>query len=199
MQIAIRGVCPPSAFAPATVPKFSTPQVAKRPSLLPPRNQKRRDTAQAQGSLAPLKKMRGLTPGMSCMRSKNWTMVRPKPMSVTALRTHDISVRSRLIRVRGQAKWLSAVALTSNAFHGFWLSTQPSPPLVMRLVSSIGISSAFLCRGLPRAAWLSTHATASSSLANLLPCLTGWTRRINEVRSAAYTFQPSALAAIESS
>src|SRR5580704_19671598 len=55
-----------------------------------------------------------LAPGMSCMRSKNWTIAKPKPISDTAVRIHDIIVRSRLRRVRIQLKWLSAVTLTSN-------------------------------------------------------------------------------------
>jgi hypothetical protein len=36
------------------------------------------------------------------MHSKNWTIV--KPISETAVRIHDIIVRSRLARVRSQAK-----------------------------------------------------------------------------------------------
>ena len=48
------------------------------------------------------------------MRSKNWTIAKPKPISETAVRIHDIIVRSTLSRVRSQAKWLSAVTLTSN-------------------------------------------------------------------------------------
>ena len=34
------------------------------------------------------------------MRSKNWTIVKPKPISETAVRIHDISVRSTLARVQ---------------------------------------------------------------------------------------------------
>jgi|SRR5580693_1839753 hypothetical protein len=43
-----------------------------------------------------------------------WTIANPKPISATAVRCHDIIVRSRLRRVRIQAKWLSAVTLISN-------------------------------------------------------------------------------------
>ena len=46
----------------------------------------------------------GATPVMSWKRSKNWTMVKPNPMSETAVLTHDMSVRSRLIRVLSQEK-----------------------------------------------------------------------------------------------
>ena len=38
------------------------------------------------------------------MRSKNWTIVKPKPISDIAVRTHDIIVRSTLSRVRSQEK-----------------------------------------------------------------------------------------------
>jgi hypothetical protein len=38
------------------------------------------------------------------MRWKNWTIVKPKPISETAVRIHDIIVRSREARVRSQAK-----------------------------------------------------------------------------------------------
>jgi hypothetical protein len=38
------------------------------------------------------------------MRSKNCTIVKPKPISETAVRTHDMSVRSTLRRVRSQEK-----------------------------------------------------------------------------------------------
>jgi hypothetical protein len=38
------------------------------------------------------------------MRSKNLTIVKPKPISETAERTHDIKLRSTLIRVRSQEK-----------------------------------------------------------------------------------------------
>jgi hypothetical protein len=48
------------------------------------------------------------------MRSKNWTIVKPKPMSDIAVRTHDIKVRSRLMRVRIHEKWLSDVIRISN-------------------------------------------------------------------------------------
>jgi hypothetical protein len=48
------------------------------------------------------------------MRSKNWTIAKPKPISDTAVRSHAIIVRSRARRVRSQAKWLSAVTRTSN-------------------------------------------------------------------------------------
>src|SRR5689334_11951089 len=41
-------------------------------------------------------------------------MAKPKPISATAVRCQDIIVRSTLRRVRTQAKWLSAVTLTSN-------------------------------------------------------------------------------------
>ena len=37
-----------------------------------------------------------LTPGRSCMRAKNWTIVKPKPIRATAVRIHDIIVRSTL-------------------------------------------------------------------------------------------------------
>ena len=56
----------------------------------------------------------GRAPGVCCRRSKNWTIAKPKPISETAVRSHDIMVRSRLSRVRTQAMWLSAVTLTSN-------------------------------------------------------------------------------------
>jgi hypothetical protein len=36
----------------------------------------------------------GRTPGICCMRSKNSTIAKPKPISETAVRTHDIIVRS---------------------------------------------------------------------------------------------------------
>jgi hypothetical protein len=48
------------------------------------------------------------------MRSKNWTIANPNPISETAVRIHDIMVRSTLSRVRSQPKWVSAVTLTSN-------------------------------------------------------------------------------------
>src|SRR5215831_8027651 len=53
-------------------------------------------------------------PGVSSKCSRYWTIAKPKPISATAVRSHDIIVRSRLRRVRTQAKWLSAVTLTSN-------------------------------------------------------------------------------------
>jgi hypothetical protein len=34
------------------------------------------------------------------MRSKNWTIEKPNPISETAVRIHDIMVRSTLSRVR---------------------------------------------------------------------------------------------------
>jgi len=40
--------------------------------------------------------------------------VKPNPINAIPVRTHDISVRSALMRVRSHEKWLSAVALTSN-------------------------------------------------------------------------------------
>src|SRR5262249_29914349 len=47
-------------------------------------------------------------------RSKNCTIVKPKPISATEVRTHDIIVRSRLKRVRIHEKWLSDVGRTSS-------------------------------------------------------------------------------------
>jgi hypothetical protein len=41
-------------------------------------------------------------------------MVKPKPISETAVLIQDIIVRSTLSLVRSQPKWVSAVALTSN-------------------------------------------------------------------------------------
>jgi hypothetical protein len=38
------------------------------------------------------------------MRAKNWTIVKPNPISAVAVRTHDIIVRSTLSRVRSQEK-----------------------------------------------------------------------------------------------
>jgi hypothetical protein len=40
--------------------------------------------------------------------------VKPKPISATEVRTHDIIVRSTLKRVRIHPKWLSEVGLTSR-------------------------------------------------------------------------------------
>src|SRR6185312_3602566 len=56
----------------------------------------------------------GRTPGICCKRSRNWTIAKPQPISATAVRIHDIIVRSMLRRVRIQLKWLSEVTLTSN-------------------------------------------------------------------------------------
>jgi hypothetical protein len=47
-------------------------------------------------------------------RSKNCTIVKPKPISAVAVRIQDMSVRSVLIRVRSQEKCDSAVGRTSN-------------------------------------------------------------------------------------
>src|SRR6266436_7084699 len=58
--------------------------------------------------------MAGRAPGICSKRSKNWTIAKPKPISPTAVRIHDIIVRSTLRRVRIQPKWVSAVTLTSN-------------------------------------------------------------------------------------
>ena len=41
-------------------------------------------------------------------------MAKPKPISATAVRCHDIIARSTLRQVRTQEKWLSDVILTSN-------------------------------------------------------------------------------------
>src|SRR5262245_31815881 len=41
-------------------------------------------------------------------------MVKPKPISAVAVRTHDMRVRSTLRRVRSHAKWLSEVTRTSK-------------------------------------------------------------------------------------
>jgi hypothetical protein len=38
------------------------------------------------------------------MRSRNWTIAKPNPMRETAVRIHDIIVRSTAARVRSQAK-----------------------------------------------------------------------------------------------
>jgi len=46
----------------------------------------------------------GATPGVSWMRAKNWTIVKPKPISAVAVRTHDIIVLSTLRRVRSQER-----------------------------------------------------------------------------------------------
>src|ERR1700722_3690543 len=59
-------------------------------------------------------KLAGASPGICCRRTKTWTMAKPKPISETAVRIHDIIVRSTLARVRSQAKGSDAVALTSN-------------------------------------------------------------------------------------
>src|SRR6476660_1692698 len=59
-------------------------------------------------------KAAGRAPGICPRRSKNWTIAKPKPISATAVRIHDIIVRSMLRRVRIQPKWLSEVTLTSN-------------------------------------------------------------------------------------
>src|SRR5580692_3080958 len=56
----------------------------------------------------------GRAPGICCRWLKNWTIAKPKPISATAVRIHDIIVRSMLRRVRIQPKWLSEVTLTSN-------------------------------------------------------------------------------------
>jgi hypothetical protein len=37
-------------------------------------------------------------------RQENWTIAKPKPISATAVRSHDIIVRSRLRRVGIQLK-----------------------------------------------------------------------------------------------
>src|SRR3984893_16309464 len=59
-----------------------------------------------------------------------WTIAKPKPISATAVRCHDIIVRSRLRRVRTQAKWLSAVTRTSNlpALGAVWESDMLNAP-----------------------------------------------------------------------
>src|ERR1700674_2155630 len=56
-----------------------------------------------------------------------WTIANPKPISATAVRCQDIIVRSSARRVRTQAKWLSAVTLTSNlpALGAVWESAMP--------------------------------------------------------------------------
>src|ERR1700730_15602970 len=56
----------------------------------------------------------GRAPLICCKWLMYCTIAKPKPISATAVRSHDIIVRSRLKRVRTQAKWLSAVTLTSN-------------------------------------------------------------------------------------
>ena len=45
-----------------------------------------------------------LTTCVQEVRAKNWTIVKPKPISAVAVRTHDIIVRSTLSRVRSQEK-----------------------------------------------------------------------------------------------
>src|SRR5215813_2065199 len=59
-------------------------------------------------------------------------MAKPKPIRATAVRCQDIIVRSRLKRVRTQAKWLSAVTLTSNllALEAACESVMPAPFLI---------------------------------------------------------------------
>src|SRR6185312_11944891 len=48
------------------------------------------------------------------MRTKNCSIAKPKPIRETAVRSHDIIVRSTLSRVRIQPKWVSAVTRTSS-------------------------------------------------------------------------------------
>src|ERR1700730_8207496 len=56
----------------------------------------------------------GWAPLICCKWLTYCTIANPKPISATAVRNHDIIVRSRARRARTQAKWLSAVTLTSN-------------------------------------------------------------------------------------
>jgi hypothetical protein len=46
----------------------------------------------------------GATPPIAFSLSKNCTMVNPKPIKPTAVRAHDISVRSVVNRVRSHEK-----------------------------------------------------------------------------------------------
>ena len=95
----------------------SAPQISDRPMILPNRYDERQDSAGNQRQpqvVRRLRKIGRLAPGRSDRRSKNWTIVKPKPISETAVRIHDIKVRSTLNRVRSQPKWVSAVTLTSN-------------------------------------------------------------------------------------
>ena len=72
------------------------------------------------------------------------TIAKPKPISATAVRNHDIIVRSSARRVRTQAKWLSAVTLTSNlpALGAVWEPAMPGAnfdycrAMAMRIASS---------------------------------------------------------------
>src|SRR5439155_25483819 len=50
----------------------------------------------------------------SFKRSKNCTMVKPKPIRAIAVRTQAMSVRSMLRRVRIHEKWFSDVRRTAN-------------------------------------------------------------------------------------
>src|SRR5262245_11764975 len=56
----------------------------------------------------------GAAPGTALRCSRNWKIVKPKPISAAPVRTHDIKVRSRLRRVRSHEKCESEVMRTSN-------------------------------------------------------------------------------------
>src|SRR5688572_1308592 len=55
---------------------------------------------------------------MSFKRSKNSTMVNPKPINVVAVRTHAIIVISSANRVLSHAKWLATDSLIGNRSAG---------------------------------------------------------------------------------
>ena len=87
--------------------KVSAPKVTKPPVVLPNRNHQSHDAAENQRKAEVARRMgkyAGSTPGVCWMRAKNWTIVKPKPISAVAVRTHDIIVRSMLSRVRSQEK-----------------------------------------------------------------------------------------------
>src|SRR5438105_7023470 len=77
------------------------------------------------------------------------TMANPKPISATAVRNHDIIVRSTLRRVRTQAKWLSAVTLTSNLAAPGALRGSDMSVLLRGLMRGCAVPPASDARGRP--------------------------------------------------
>ena len=85
----------------------SAPQIANRPKVLPKRNDERQDAARNQREpqiFGRGRKIGGAGAGELLQVVKYWTIAKPKPISATAVRCHDIIVRSTLRRVRIQPK-----------------------------------------------------------------------------------------------